>query len=151
VAKDLRGFLKELQSEEPDQILRVKREVDPHIEVTGVAKLEKEGRMTSSWKTISPTGAARISRPPKKTPMLRCLWIFLTSLREAFLLARWALIRKREIYHRETPSTPRVGELILFGSRLPVFNDLNGAQRLNGLNGGFLAALIPGAPVSLPA
>ena len=43
MAKDLRGFLKELEAEEPDQILRVKREVDPHFEVTGVlAKLEKE-------------------------------------------------------------------------------------------------------------
>src|SRR5207344_1837253 len=43
MAKDLRGFLTELEAEEPDQILRVKREVDPHFEVTGVlAKLEKE-------------------------------------------------------------------------------------------------------------
>jgi len=43
VAQDLRSFLNELEAEEPDQILRVKKEVDPHFEVTGVlAKLEKE-------------------------------------------------------------------------------------------------------------
>lgn len=43
MAKDLTGFLKELEAEEPDQLVRVKREVDPHFEVTGVlAKLEKE-------------------------------------------------------------------------------------------------------------
>jgi 2,5-furandicarboxylate decarboxylase 1 len=43
VAQDLRSFLKELGAEEPDQILRVKKEVDPRFEVTGVlAKLEKE-------------------------------------------------------------------------------------------------------------
>ena len=43
VAKDLRQFLKEVEAEEPDQILRVKKEVDPHFEVTGVlAQLEKE-------------------------------------------------------------------------------------------------------------
>ncbi len=41
--KDLRGFLKEIETEEPEQLLRVKREVDPHFEVTGVlARLEKE-------------------------------------------------------------------------------------------------------------
>jgi UbiD family decarboxylase len=43
MAKDLRSFLSELEAEEPDQLLRVKKEVDPHFEVTGVlAKLEKE-------------------------------------------------------------------------------------------------------------
>src|SRR2546427_3837142 len=43
MAKDLRNFLKELEAEEPDQVVRVQREVDPHFEVTGVlAKLEKE-------------------------------------------------------------------------------------------------------------
>ena len=43
MAKDLRGFLTELEAEEPDQVIRVKREVDPHFEVTGVlAKLEQE-------------------------------------------------------------------------------------------------------------
>jgi len=43
VAKDLRGFLTEIEAEEPDQLLRVTREVDPHFEVTGIlAKLEKE-------------------------------------------------------------------------------------------------------------
>ncbi|MGH7771232.1 MAG: UbiD family decarboxylase [Candidatus Binatia bacterium] len=43
--KDLRTFLKELEAEEPDQLIRVKREVNPHFEVTGVlAKLEKERR-----------------------------------------------------------------------------------------------------------
>ena len=43
MAKDLRGFLSELEAEEPDQVLRVKKEVDPHFEVTGVlAKLEQE-------------------------------------------------------------------------------------------------------------
>ncbi len=43
MVKDLRSFLAELEAEEPDQVLRVKREVDPHFEVTGVlAKLEKE-------------------------------------------------------------------------------------------------------------
>src|ERR671925_1275018 len=43
MAKDLREFLKEIETEEPDQVLRVTREVDPHFEVTGVlAKLEKE-------------------------------------------------------------------------------------------------------------
>ena len=43
MAKDLRGFLEELEAEEPDQVLRVKKEVDPHFEVTGVlAKLEQE-------------------------------------------------------------------------------------------------------------
>jgi len=43
VAKDLRQFLNEVEAEEPDQVLRVKKEVDPHFEVTGVlAQLEKE-------------------------------------------------------------------------------------------------------------
>ena len=43
MAKDLRGFLSEIEAEEPDQVLRVKKEVDPHFEVTGVlAKLEQE-------------------------------------------------------------------------------------------------------------
>ena len=43
MAKDLRGFLSELEADEPDQVLRVKKQVDPHFEVTGVlAKLEKE-------------------------------------------------------------------------------------------------------------
>ena len=43
MTKDLRGFLKELEAEEPDQVIRVTREVNPHFEVTGVlAKLEKE-------------------------------------------------------------------------------------------------------------
>lgn len=42
---DLRGFLQELESEAPDQIVRVKREVDPRFEVTGIlARLEKEGK-----------------------------------------------------------------------------------------------------------
>lgn len=41
--KDLRGFLQELESDAPDQIVRVTREVDPHFEVTGIlAKLERE-------------------------------------------------------------------------------------------------------------
>ena len=41
--KDLREFLKEVEIEEPDQVLRVTREVDPHFEVTAIlAKLEKE-------------------------------------------------------------------------------------------------------------
>jgi 2,5-furandicarboxylate decarboxylase 1 len=41
--KDLREFLKEVETETPDQVLRVKREVDPHFEVTGVlARLEKD-------------------------------------------------------------------------------------------------------------
>src|ERR1041385_3815828 len=41
--KDLREFLREVETEEPDQVLRVTREVDPHFEVTAVlAKLEKE-------------------------------------------------------------------------------------------------------------
>jgi 3-polyprenyl-4-hydroxybenzoate decarboxylase len=40
MAKDRRGFLTELEAEEPDQVIRVKREVDPHFEVTCVlAKL----------------------------------------------------------------------------------------------------------------
>src|ERR671925_1160711 len=43
MAKDLREFLKEIETEEPEQVVRVRREVDPHFEVTGVlAKLEKE-------------------------------------------------------------------------------------------------------------
>src|ERR1051325_1727834 len=43
MAKDLREFLKEVETESPDQVLRVKREVDPHFEVTGVlARLEKD-------------------------------------------------------------------------------------------------------------
>ena len=43
MAKDLRSFLSELEAEEPDQLVRVNREVDPHFEITGVlAKLEKE-------------------------------------------------------------------------------------------------------------
>ncbi len=43
MAKDLREFLKEIETEEPDQVVRVKKEVDPHFEVTGVlAKLESE-------------------------------------------------------------------------------------------------------------
>ena len=42
---DLRGFLQELESEAPDQIVRVTREVDPRFEVTGIlARLEKEGK-----------------------------------------------------------------------------------------------------------
>src|ERR1051325_7573988 len=41
--KDLREFLKEVETEEPEQVLRVTREVDPHFEVTAIlAKLEKE-------------------------------------------------------------------------------------------------------------
>ena len=41
--KDLREFLKQVEAEEPDQLVRVKREVDPHFEITGVlAKLERE-------------------------------------------------------------------------------------------------------------
>ena len=47
MAKDLRGFLKELEAEEPDQILRVKREVDPHFEVTGVLAKLGEGAQVS--------------------------------------------------------------------------------------------------------
>ena len=43
MAKDLRTFLTELEAEEPDQVIRVKREVDPRFEVTGVlARLEQE-------------------------------------------------------------------------------------------------------------
>ena len=43
MAKDLRSFLTELEADEPDQVIRVKKEVDPHFEVTGVlAKLEQE-------------------------------------------------------------------------------------------------------------
>lgn len=43
MAKDLREFLREVEAEEPDQIIRVRREVNPHFEVTGVlARLEKE-------------------------------------------------------------------------------------------------------------
>ena len=43
MAKDLRQFLNELEAEAPDQVIRVKKEVDPHFEVTGVlAKLEQE-------------------------------------------------------------------------------------------------------------
>ncbi|MGE5818493.1 MAG: UbiD family decarboxylase, partial [Deltaproteobacteria bacterium] len=43
MAKDLRGFLNEIEADEPDQVLHVTREVDPHFEVTGVlARLEKE-------------------------------------------------------------------------------------------------------------
>src|ERR671919_3018709 len=43
MAKDLRSFLSDLEADEPDQVVRVKREVDPHFEVTGVlAKLEQE-------------------------------------------------------------------------------------------------------------
>ena len=41
--KDLRTFLEEIETEEPDQLIRVTREVDAHFEVTGVlARLEKE-------------------------------------------------------------------------------------------------------------
>ncbi|HXG49949.1 MAG TPA: UbiD family decarboxylase [candidate division Zixibacteria bacterium] len=41
--KDLRDFLREIEAEEPQQLLRVQREVDPRFEVTGVlARLEKE-------------------------------------------------------------------------------------------------------------
>jgi 2,5-furandicarboxylate decarboxylase 1 len=40
---DLRGFLQQLESESPDQVVRVKREVDPRFEVTALlARLEKE-------------------------------------------------------------------------------------------------------------
>jgi 2,5-furandicarboxylate decarboxylase 1 len=43
MAKDLRTFLEEVEADEPDQVLHVTREVDPHFEVTGVlARLEKE-------------------------------------------------------------------------------------------------------------
>lgn len=43
MAVDLRGFLRQLEVEAPDQVVRVTREVDPHFEVTAVlAKLEKE-------------------------------------------------------------------------------------------------------------
>ncbi len=43
MAKDLRSFLSELEAEEPDQLLHVTKEVDPHFEVTGIlARLEKE-------------------------------------------------------------------------------------------------------------
>src|SRR2546428_10881145 len=43
MVKDLRSFLNELEADEPDQVLRVKKQVDPRFEVTGVlAKLEKE-------------------------------------------------------------------------------------------------------------
>ena len=41
--KDLRQFLHEVETEEPDQVIRIKKEVDPHFEVTGIlARLEKE-------------------------------------------------------------------------------------------------------------
>ncbi len=43
MASDLRTFLRQLEVEAPDQVVRVTREVDPHFEVTAVlAKLEKE-------------------------------------------------------------------------------------------------------------
>jgi 2,5-furandicarboxylate decarboxylase 1 len=43
MALDLRSFLRQLEVEAPDQMVRVTREVDPHFEVTAVlAKLEKE-------------------------------------------------------------------------------------------------------------
>src|SRR5205807_9583984 len=43
VVKDLRSFLSKLEADEPDQVLRVKKQIDPHFEVTDVlAKLEKE-------------------------------------------------------------------------------------------------------------
>ena len=43
MALDLRGFLQQLEAESPDQVVRVKREVDPRFEVTGLlARLEKE-------------------------------------------------------------------------------------------------------------
>ena len=43
MSKDLREFLKEVETDSPDQVLRVKREVDPHFEVTGIlARLEKD-------------------------------------------------------------------------------------------------------------
>jgi 2,5-furandicarboxylate decarboxylase 1 len=43
MAMDLRSFLRQLEVEAPDQIVRVTREVDPHFEVTAVlARLEKE-------------------------------------------------------------------------------------------------------------
>ena len=43
MAMDLRSFLRQLEVEAPDQIVRVTREVDPYFEVTAVlAKLEKE-------------------------------------------------------------------------------------------------------------
>ena len=42
MALDLRSFLRQIEVEAPDQIVRVTREVDPHFEVTGVlAALEK--------------------------------------------------------------------------------------------------------------
>lgn len=43
MAMDLRSFLRQIEVEAPDQIVRVTREVDSHFEVTGVlARLEKE-------------------------------------------------------------------------------------------------------------
>jgi len=40
---DLRGFLQQLESESPDQVVRVKREVDPRFEITALlARLERE-------------------------------------------------------------------------------------------------------------
>ena len=43
MSKDLRTFLTETELEEPIEVLRVKREVDPRFEVTGVlAQLEKQ-------------------------------------------------------------------------------------------------------------
>jgi 2,5-furandicarboxylate decarboxylase 1 len=43
VSRDLRSFLQEIEREEPEQLLRVGREVDPRFEVTAVlARLEKE-------------------------------------------------------------------------------------------------------------
>jgi 2,5-furandicarboxylate decarboxylase 1 len=45
MAKDLHSFLEFLEDSYPDQVFRVKREVDPVFEVTAIlAKLEKEGR-----------------------------------------------------------------------------------------------------------
>jgi 2,5-furandicarboxylate decarboxylase 1 len=43
MGKDLRTFLEEVEGDEPDQVLRVTKEVDPRFEITGVlARLEKD-------------------------------------------------------------------------------------------------------------
>ena len=44
MAKDLRTFLDDIEGQNPNEIVRIKKEVDPYFEATGIlAKMERQG------------------------------------------------------------------------------------------------------------
>lgn len=49
MAADLRSFINKLQMEMPEEVIVVKKEVDPKFEITAIQqKLENEGRFPST-------------------------------------------------------------------------------------------------------